>query len=68
MNSLMINFLSSKGKLKAYPCGIDVKESKKMLSELPELRDVLCVPTKSKLRTTLAKGTVSAKRRTAERA
>lgn len=56
MDSLMINFLSSKGKLKAYPCGISVKESKKMLNELPEFKNIDFVATRTKLRATLAKG------------
>ena len=59
MDSLMINFLSSKGKLKAYPCGISVKESKKMLNELPEFKNVDFVSKRAKLRARLAKGAQS---------
>ena len=59
MDSLMINFLSSKGKLKAYPCGINVKESKKMLmlTGIPEFKKIDFVSTRTKLRDRLAKGT-----------
>ena len=57
MDSLMINFLSSKGKLKAYPCGISVKESKRMLSEIPEFKNIDFVAARTKLKERLSKGT-----------
>ena len=59
MNSLMIDFLSSKGKLKAYPCGISIKESKKMLNEIPEFKNIDFVSARTKLRDRLAKETSS---------
>ena len=54
---LMINFLSSKGKLEAYPCGIDVKESKKMLNEFPEFRNIDFVSVRARLHSALSKKT-----------
>ena len=54
MISLTEAFLSHGAK--AYPCGIKVRESKKMLNELPEFRNVDFVSVRAKLRATLAKG------------
>ena len=48
----------------AYPCG-KVSESKKMLNELPDFRNVDWV--KAKLRATLAKGATPAKTKVSER-
>lgn len=54
MTSLLEAFLSHD--TKAYPCG-EVIKSRKMLSELPAFRDVVFISSKTKLRTTLTKGT-----------
>ena len=66
MDSLMINFLSSKGKLKAYPCAIDVEESKKMLNEFPEFRNVDFISVRARLRSALSKKTSRSKVRMGE--
>ena len=55
MISLTEAFLSHGAK--AYPCGITVRESKKMLNELPEFRNIDFVATRTKLRARLIKGT-----------
>ena len=55
MISLTEAFLSHGAK--AYPCGLKVKESKKMLNELPEFRNIDFVATRTALRARLAKGT-----------
>ena len=54
MISLTEAFLSHGAK--AYPCGTSVNESKKMLNELPEFRNIDFVATGTKLRTRLADG------------
>ena len=58
-----------KGKIEAYPCGISVKESRKMLNELPEFREVVAkfVPPKKSLRSILEKGTTTSQHRTGGR-
>ena len=48
---------------KAYPCGISVKESRKMLTMLPDFREVVFVSMKTRLRTTLTKGVSTPKKR-----
>ena len=51
---------------KAYPCG-KVAESKKMLNQVPAFKEVKFVSPKTKLRSTLAKGTAPSKTNVAER-
>ena len=50
----------------AYPCG-KIRESRKMLDELPVFREVKFASSKTKLRSTLTKGTTSAKTNTGSR-
>ena len=54
MISLTEAFLSHGAK--AYPCG-KIAESRKMLNELPEFRNIDFVSARAKLRARLAKGT-----------
>ena len=54
MTSLTESFLAHGAT--AYPCGLKVKESKRMLNELPEFKNIDFVSERTKLKAKLAKG------------